>query len=125
MAAKLLTGTTKFDNITPVLKSSHWLYGEKRIDFKVLLLVYHALHNQAPEYTKDMLQERTNVQTLRSTVSSSSEQTQRLGGLGFCIAAMRLWNALLGYITDCKSIGYLKKKIYIYIKTDLFKSDFA
>ena len=51
---------------------------EKRIDFKMRLLVYHALHDQATECMRDILQERTNVQTLRSTVSSSSEQTQSL-----------------------------------------------
>ena len=27
----------------------------KGIDYKALLLVYRALHNQAPEYTRDML----------------------------------------------------------------------
>ena len=40
-AARLLTGTKTFDHITPVLKSLHWFPVEKRMDFKVLLLVYH------------------------------------------------------------------------------------
>ena len=39
-------------NPTYVLKSLHWLPVEKRIDFKVLLLVYCALHDEAPEYTR-------------------------------------------------------------------------
>jgi len=39
-AARLLTGAKTFDYITPVLKSLHWFSVEKRIDFKVLLLVY-------------------------------------------------------------------------------------
>ena len=39
----LKTGTMKFDHITPVLKSLHWLPVEKIIDFKVLPLVYRAL----------------------------------------------------------------------------------
>jgi len=112
-AARLLTGTKKFDHITPVLKSLHWLPVEKRIDFKVLLLVYRALHDQAPEYMRDMLQERTNVRTLRSTVSSQlAVPRSRLKGFGdraFSIAAPRLWNALPGFITDCKSVGAFKK----------------
>ena len=33
----------------------HWLLVEKRIDFNVLLLVYCASHDQAPEYMRDML----------------------------------------------------------------------
>ena len=64
--ARLLTGLNKFDHITPVLKSLHWVPVEKRIDFKVLLLVYHALHDQAQECMSDMLHERTNVRILRS-----------------------------------------------------------
>ena len=69
--ARLLTGKKKFDHITPVLRSLHcWLPVEKRNGFNVLLLVYRALHDQAPEYMRDMLQERTNVRTLRPTVSS-------------------------------------------------------
>ena len=123
-AARLLTGTKKFDHITPVLKSLHWLPVEKRIDFKVLLLVYRALHDQAPEYMRDMLQERTNVRTLRSTVSSQlAVPRSRLKGFGdraFSIAAPRLWNALPGFITDCKSVGAFKKGL----KTHLFKSAF-
>ncbi len=39
-AARLLSGTHKFDHITPILKSLHWLTVECRIDFKVLLLTY-------------------------------------------------------------------------------------
>ena len=44
-ATMLLTGAKKFDRITPVLKSLHWLTVEKRIDFSVLLFVYRALHD--------------------------------------------------------------------------------
>ena len=35
----LLTSTIRFDHITPVLNSIYWLPVEKRINFKVLLLV--------------------------------------------------------------------------------------
>ena len=75
-----------------------------RIDFKVLLLVYRALHYQAPEYMIDKLQERTNVQTLRSTLSSQfAVPRSRLQGFGdhaFGIAASRLWNDLSARIVN-------------------------
>ena len=59
--ADRLTRTKTFDHITPELKSFHWLPVEMRIDFKVLLPVDCALHDKAPEYRKNMLQEGTNV----------------------------------------------------------------
>ena len=42
------------------------------------------------------------------------------GDHAFSVAAPILWDALSGYITDCKSIGAFKK----HLKTYLFKSDF-
>ncbi len=49
-AARFLTGTKKRDNITPVLDSLHWLPIQLRVDFKVLLFAYKALHNSVPDY---------------------------------------------------------------------------
>ena len=95
-SARLLTGTS-VDN---------------RIDFKVLLLVCRALLDQAPEYMRDMLQERTTVRILRSTVSSQLA-VPRSGLKGFgdravSVAAPRPWYALSGSITECKSSGAFK-----------------
>ena len=53
---RLLTRTEIFDHITFVLISLHWFPMKERINFNVLYV-------QAPEYMRDMLQERTNVQT--------------------------------------------------------------
>lgn len=49
-AARLLTGTRKREHITPVLASLHWLPVKFRIDFKILLYVFKALHGCAPQY---------------------------------------------------------------------------
>ncbi len=48
-AARLLSGTRKYEHITPVLRSLHWLPVSCRIDFKVLLLTftYAAFMNKA------------------------------------------------------------------------------
>ena len=75
----------------------------------MLPLVCRALCDQAPEYIIDMLQVRINVQTMHSTVFSQlAVSRNRLKGFGnraFSIAAPRLWNALPGSISHCKSIG--------------------
>ncbi|KAF7650077.1 hypothetical protein LDENG_00131650, partial [Lucifuga dentata] len=54
-AAWLLTRSRKSNHITPILAGLHWLPACFRIDFKILLLVYKALHNQAPIYICDLL----------------------------------------------------------------------
>ena len=113
-AVRLLTGTKKFKQ---VLKSLHRLLVGKRINFKVLLL--------APEYMRDLLQERINVQTLHCTDSSQLAVPQNrlkcFGDHAFSIAALRLWTALLGSITDCKLIDAFN----ISLTTYLFESAFS
>uniref|UniRef100_A0A3Q3MWN2 Reverse transcriptase domain-containing protein n=1 Tax=Mastacembelus armatus TaxID=205130 RepID=A0A3Q3MWN2_9TELE len=54
-AARVLTGTSKRDHISPILASLHWLPVKYRIEFKILLLTYKSLHNQAPSYLKDLI----------------------------------------------------------------------
>uniref|UniRef100_A0A672G6V9 Reverse transcriptase domain-containing protein n=1 Tax=Salarias fasciatus TaxID=181472 RepID=A0A672G6V9_SALFA len=49
-AARLLTGSSRWSHITPVLSSLHWLPIKFRIDFKILVLTFRALHDQAPKY---------------------------------------------------------------------------
>ena len=56
-AARLLTGSCKFEHITPILKHLHWLPVRQRIIFKILTITYKA-HNDAdsPQYLKELIQ---------------------------------------------------------------------
>lgn len=46
--ARVVTGTHKYDHITPVLKSLHWLPVEQRINFKIGVITYKTLHSGQP-----------------------------------------------------------------------------
>ena len=50
-----LTKTTKFDPITPILASLHWLPVQARADFMVNLLTHKALHGLAPPYLSEVI----------------------------------------------------------------------
>ena len=52
-AARLITGTRRRDHITPVLYSLHWLPVQRRIDYKMAVLVCKALRGQLPSYLSD------------------------------------------------------------------------
>jgi len=52
-AARLVTGTLRRDHITPVLRQLHWLPVRQRVDFKLALLVYKALHDATAAYLVD------------------------------------------------------------------------
>ena len=54
-SARLISGTRKFDHITPILKDLHWLPITQRIKFKTLLIVYKCLNGMAPPYLQNRL----------------------------------------------------------------------
>ncbi len=54
-AARVLTRTRKYDHISPVLSTLHWLPIKHRIYFKILLITYKALNGLAPQYLSELL----------------------------------------------------------------------
>lgn len=52
-AARINTASRNRDHISPILAS--WLPVHTHIDFKIILLTFKALHDQAPNYIKDLL----------------------------------------------------------------------
>jgi len=60
-AARLFVDLSKFDHISSAFHDLHGLPVIYRGRFKLLLLVYKALNNQAPDYIKDFLHIKTNT----------------------------------------------------------------
>ena len=47
--------TPKFDHISPVLHTLHWLPVEQRIEYKLLLLAFKSVNNVGPSHPFDLL----------------------------------------------------------------------
>ena len=54
-ATRLVTGTKKFDHISPVLQGLHWLTVKNIIIFKKLLMTFKALRGLASGYLSEFL----------------------------------------------------------------------
>ncbi len=54
-APRVLTRSRKYDHITPILQSLHWLPIKFRISYKILLLAYKALNDLGPVYLTNLL----------------------------------------------------------------------
>uniref|UniRef100_A0A3B3QUE0 Reverse transcriptase domain-containing protein n=1 Tax=Paramormyrops kingsleyae TaxID=1676925 RepID=A0A3B3QUE0_9TELE len=123
--ARIITRTPSVHHITPILQELHWLPVRFRIDFKILLLTFKAIHNLAPPYLSDLLQVATPARTLRS--SSSIHFTipfarlATMGNRAFSRSAPRLWNALPSELRNIDSLPLFKSKL----KTHLFKLAFS
>ena len=76
-AARLILGLSKFEHITPALQQLHWLPIRYRIQFKIMTIVYKAVHTAAPEYICDMIESKQSKYSLRS-VNGINLREQRL-----------------------------------------------
>ena len=102
-AARLISFTSRFHHITPVLKSLHWLPVEYRILFKVAILTFKILHGLSPDYLKELLtikeNSRYNLQSNNELIhrpSIISNLKKTLGDCSFKMAAApaAVWNKL-------------------------------
>jgi hypothetical protein len=120
-AARILTGTPRHEHITPVLRSLHWLPVEKRVEFKILLLVYKVLHGVSPMYLQDLIISHVPTRNLRSMdqhlVNVPFTTSSLVQSRAFSVAGPRLWNALPYAIRSATSASLFKSKV----KTHLFR----
>ena len=49
-ATQLVCSTPRFNHITPILLSLHWLPVAYHIEFKILVLTFKAIYQLAPSY---------------------------------------------------------------------------
>ena len=122
-AARVLTRTKPWQHITPTLKQLHWLPVKYRIDYKLLLLTYKALHALAPQYLSDLLENYTPARTLRSSDLGllTVPRAKKLGDRAFSVAAPTLWNALPLGIRQAQTLASFKSAL----KTHLFVQAFG
>ena len=66
-AARLVVRSKKREHVTPVLINLHWLPVEQRILYKLCILCYKCLNEQAPSYLSQSLNVYTPGRSLRSS----------------------------------------------------------
>lgn len=123
-AARVLTHTSSRHHITPVLQQLHWLPVQSRIDFKVLILTYKAVHGLAPDYICDLVTPSIPARSLRSAGSLSLCQPRcklkTMGGRAFSCNAPKLWNTLPASIRDAASVDCFKRLLKTHLFTQAF-----
>ena len=119
-AARLITQTGQREHITPVLRQLDWLPVRRRMDFKLAVLMYKALHGLTPTYfSDDCLLVAEVGRRLRSadarTCVVPRTRTQ-FGDRSFAVACPPIRNSLPAPLRDTNSIYSFRKQL----KTFLF-----
>ena len=113
-AARLIHRAPRFCHITPLLLDLHWLNIKSRIDFKIILLTFKAIHSSYGL--------RSNNKMLLSTLNSRTLPT--LGDRAFAAAAPKLWKAIPLSIREEQNLENSKKKLKTYLFLCNYKSIF-
>ena len=120
----MVARTPKFDHITPVLRSLHWLPVRLRILFKLLLLVYRCVNETAPKYLCELVSPYRPSRSLRSDsqllLVVPKCRLKTYGERAFSAAGPKEWNNLPLHIRQSPTISLFKTNL----KTVLFKSYF-
>ena len=123
-AARVVTKTSRYCHITPILKELHWLPVQNRIQYKILTHAYKALHEQSPVYIKELLQVYRPRRDLRSQnnpliLEVPRSRTVLYGDRSFAIIAPKLWNALPPGVRVCSTLCAFKQslKTHFFIQT--------
>ena len=117
-AARLICYIPRFEHITPILHRLHWLPVKYRINFKVLLIVFKALHDLAPDYIIELISIKP--PSSYSTRSNSELLLQRpnfktLVTLGDRSFSPTLWNTLPSEIRQADSVTNFKRILKTYL----------
>jgi len=100
VAARVVTGTRKFDHITPVLRQLHWLPVHQQITFKLAMITFKCLHGLAPSYLADVCTSVSSVVGRWQLHSANSETLiaphtrTTIGQRNFAVAGPATWNSL-------------------------------
>ena len=123
--ARLVFEESKFCHITPLLRSLHCLPVKYRIDFKVLLLTFKAIHGLTPPYISELIsvKDTSGRYSLRSNNGillnfPTCKSFTTLGDRSFRdMATPKSWNDLPLFIRNISSVNSFKKSL----KTHLFQ----
>ncbi len=124
-AARLIFCRSIFDHVTPLLQKLHWLPVSMRIDFKILLITYKAVHLSNPPYFApnsefSILRFKTPTRNFRHQdellLEIPRSHSAKMGDRAFSIYAPKLWNSIPYSIRSAPSINIFKNRL----KTLLF-----
>jgi len=120
-AARIVSGCNYTDNITPVLKTLHWLPIKLRINYKILTITWKCLNGEGPDYLREVLTPLNHSRSLRSNNAMQLVPPKTalitVGDRCFSAAAPKLWNTLPIHIKQATSIDIFKRSL----KTHFFR----
>ena len=128
-AARLVMNLKPSDHITPALFQLHWLPVKQRILYKLCLMVYKSVNNQAPSYLSELFHPISNIPSrlaLRSATTHDLDIPRTrlyFGERAFSVAGAREWNNLPSNLRSVSDIHLFKRLLKTHFFKIAFKSE--
>ena len=121
-AARLVCRRSLYCRITPVLKELHWLPISLRIEFKILLITYKAVHLSVPPYLVSQLKYKIktshDLRHYDNLLLKEPYSKSKISVRSFSICAPILWNKIPFYIRSSSTVSVFKKRLKTYLFTN-------
>ena len=112
-AARIVTGTRKYDHVTPVLQRLGWLPVQDMLNFRDAVMTFKCIKGLAPPYLSEKFELRSelhNVNTRYKNDLNIPLYTSASGQRTFYFRAVTLWNNLPNNIKDINVLGSFKSE---------------
>ena len=127
-AARIVSNTSRYTSIAPVLKKLHWLPVEQHMVFKTATLVYKFLHTGFPRYFAPYLPSYSSTRLSQSGGNflviprfyPSVHKSVKQFGNRFAFDAPTVWNAILDEIRASPSLASFRKQLKTYLYTKAY-----
>ena len=110
----------RFESPVSTMRQLHWLPISFRCKYKMLLLVYRCMKDQAPDYLQQKLILRNPVQNTHPATESNLlhipyNKRKTLADHGFSSAGPKLWNSLPHELQTAPTVSGFKKLLNTYL----------
>ena len=124
-AARIVSGTRKFDHVTPALKNLIWIPVKSHLYLRDAILAFKSMTGQVPNYLSSNFISRGNISG-RATRSSTQLNIPlfktKSGQRTFYYRTVALWNALKPHFKFSESVTIFKRKMKAFLLNQFLMS---
>ena len=124
-AARIVSGTRKFDHVSPALKDLRWIPVKSHLFLRDAILAFKSMTGQVPNYLSSNFISRGNIsgQTTRSSSQLNIPLFKtKSGERSFYYRTVTSWNALKPYFKLSESLIIFKRKMKAFLSNQFLIS---
>ena len=124
-AARIVSGTRKFDHVSPALKNLRWIPVKSHLYLRDAILAFKSMAGQVPNYLSSNFISRGNTSgqaTRSSTQLNIPLFKTKSGQISFYYRTVTLWNALKPDFKLSESLIIFKRKMKAFLLNQFLMS---